>query len=346
MPEKDALENRYTFPQKVWIAGGIFALIAVLLLLLKATFNAFLLVLAGTLIAVFFRGLSSFIERKTKWKSSVALAISVIGTLLIIILLFWLISAKVQSQITQLSDALPSTVETAKEQLNKSPIGQKIVQSASSQKTQEKAKAIASTFFKTTFGVLGDVYIVLFLGIFFTVSPNLYKKGIVQLTPDQGRHKTEDVLNKLGDSLKKWLKGKLFAMMVVFALTSIGLVVIGVPMWLALALIAGILNFIPNFGPLIAMIPAVLVALTQGPATAGFVAGLYIFVQVAESNFITPQVQQKLINIPPALIMIAQLLVGTLTGGWGIILATPLMVIVMILVQELYIKNVSKEENN
>lgn len=187
------------------------------------------------------------------------------------------------------------------------------------------------------------MYVVIFLGIFFTVSPQLYTKGIVQLVPKQGRQKADDVLNKLADSLKKWLKGKLFAMLVVFILTSIGLLIIGVPLWLKLALIAGILNFIPNFGPLIAMIPAVLVALLQGPASAGFVAGLYILVQVLESNFITLKVQQKLINIPPALIIIAQLLVGALTGGWGIILATPLMVIVMILVQELYIKNMNKE---
>jgi len=114
-------------------------------------------------------------------------------------------------------------------------------------------------------------------------------------------------------------------------------------MWLSLALIAGILNFIPNFGPLIAMVPAVLVALMQGPITAGFVAGLYIVVQVVESNFITPMVQKKLINIPPALIIIAQLLIGTLTGGWGIILATPVMITVMILVQELYVKNIDKK---
>ena len=110
-------------------------------------------------------------------------------------------------------------------------------------------------------------------------------------------------------------------------------------MWLVLALIAGFLNFIPNFGPLIALIPAVLVALLQGPATAAWVAGLYIFVQVAESNFITPMVQKKLVNIPPAMIIIAQLLIAPLTGGWGLVLATPLMVIIIVMVKELYIKN-------
>jgi predicted PurR-regulated permease PerM len=343
MAQKDSSENDYTFSQKVWITGSIFALIVVLLLLLKATFNVFLLILAGIIIAVFFRGLSSLIERISKWRPSLSLAISIIGTLLIVIAVFWLIGAKVQTQLTQLSDTLPSTIDNAKEQLNKSAIGQKIVEKASSPKTQERAKAVASTFFRSTFGVLGDVYVVLFLGIFFTVSPQLYIKGIINLVPKQKRRKAADVLNTLGDSLKKWLKGTLFAMLVVFVLTSIGLLIIGVPMWLALALIAGILNFIPNFGPLIAMIPAVLVALTQGPATAGFVAGLYILVQVTESNFITPQIQKKLINIPPAIIIISQLLMGVLTGGWGLVLATPLMLILILLVQETYIKHLNKE---
>lgn len=145
-------------------------------------------------------------------------------------------------------------------------------------------------------------------------------------------------MNNIGGNLKKWLKGKLFAMLVVFVLTSIGLIIIGIPMWLTLALIAGILNFIPNFGPLIALIPAVLIAFLQGESTALWVAALYIAVQVTESNFITPLVQQRLIRIPPALIIIAQLLIAPLTGGWGLVLATPLMIIIIVLVQELYIK--------
>lgn len=342
MAQKEVSEDNYSFPQKVWITGGIIAFIVVMLLLFKITFSVLLLVLAGSLIAVFFHGLSSFIEQKTKWNGSLSLVVSVVGILLFIIALFWLIGEKVQSQVTELTDKLPATIQNAKDKLNKSDLGKKLVQYLSSPKTQEKAKSVGSSFFKTTFGALGDVYIILFLGIFFTVSPQLYKKGIVQLVPKQGRKKATDVLDILSSKLKKWLKGQIFAMLVVFVLTAIGLLIIGTPMWLALALIAGVLNFIPNFGPLIAMIPAVLVGLTQSLTTAAMIAGLYILVQVIESNFITPYVQQKLVNVPPALIIIAQLLMGVLTGGWGIILATPLMVILMIMVQELYIKNINK----
>lgn len=330
--------DELSYQKKVWIKGGIYALIVVLILLFKATFSVFLLILAGALIAIFFLGLSGLIRRKTKWKQGLCLTIGVIGTLLLVIGLFWLMGAKIQAQVAQLSDTLPATIENAKSRLSQNPIGKKLVEKASSPETIKKAKALASTFFKTTFGVFGDIYVVLFLGIFFTVSPEVYKKGIVQLIPKEGQKKGEDIVNKLGGNLKKWMKGKFFAMFVVFILTSIGLLILGSPLWLVLALIAGLLNFIPNFGPLIAMIPAVLVALMQGPSTAAIVAGMYILIQVVESNFITPMVQQKLISIPPALIISAQLLISPLTGGWGLVLATPIMLIMMILVQELYIK--------
>ena len=324
--------------RKVWIAGGILALIAVVLLLLQRTFNVWLLVLAGVLIAVFFRGLSHLICSKTRWKESVCLTVSILGTLVLFVLLIWIMGATVQSQADQLSKTLPGTIENAKNQLNQSAIGKKLVQKANDPQTQKQGQALLQTFFKSTFGILGDLYVVLFLGIFFTVSPRLYRDGIVQLVPPRGKEKAKDVLEKLGVSLKKWLKGQLFAMFVVFLLTAAALGIMGIPMWLVLALIAGLLNFIPNFGPIIAMIPAVLVALSQSTSAALWVAGIYIAIQVLESNFITPMVQKKMVHIPPAMIIMAQLFIAPFSGGWGLVLATPLMVILMVVVQELYVK--------
>jgi predicted PurR-regulated permease PerM len=237
-----------SFAKKVWIVGGIFALIVVLLLLIKATFNVFLLILAGVLIAVFFRGLSGLICRKTKWKEGACLAISIIGTLLLVAGLFWLIGAKVQAQIAQLSETFPQTVDNAKQQLNQNPIGKKIVDKVSSPGSMKKAQAFARKFFQSTFGVFGDIYVVLFLGIFFTVSPIVYKQGIVKLVPKNGRQKADDVVNKLGENLKKWLKGKIFSMFVVMVLTAVGLLIIGMPMWLALALIAECLTSYQTLG--------------------------------------------------------------------------------------------------
>lgn len=327
-----------SFTGKVWIAGAIFAFIIVMLMLLRATFSAMLLVLAGLLIAVFFRGLAGKIQQKTNWKEGICVALSIIITVVVITVIFWLIGAKVQQQIQQLTQTLPGTIDNARNWLNQSTLGSMVVEKISAPETQQQAERIAQTFFSSTFGVLGDLYIVFFIAVFFTASPQIYRSGIVALVPAGGKEKAGEVLLQIGDTLKKWLKGQLFAMFVVFVLSGVGLLIIGVPMWLGLAVIAGFLNFIPNFGPLIAMIPAVLVGLMDGPATAAMVAGLYIFVQTLESNFITPMVQQRLINIPPALIILAQLFIAPLTGGWGLVLATPLLVVIIVVVQELYVK--------
>jgi predicted PurR-regulated permease PerM len=332
-------ENKLSFQNKVWVATGIIALVTIVLLLLKVTISVFLLVLAGTLIAIFFRGLSNLIQRKTKWKEGLCVAISIIGTLLIVAGLFWLIGAKMQEQMAELMETLPKTIDNAKEKLNSSSIGEKIADTLFSKDSMDKAQAFAGEFFQSTFGVFGDVYVILFIGIFFTISPNTYTKGMVALIPPRGQEKADQVIDKLGEQLLNWLKGKLFSMFIVFILTAIGLAIIGIPLWLVLAILAGLISFIPNFGPLIAFIPALLVALMQSPQTAALVAGLYILIQFIESNFITTLVQKKLLNMPPALIIIAQLIMGLLTGAWGLVLATPIIVIVIVLVQELYLKN-------
>ncbi|MDT0643406.1 AI-2E family transporter [Zunongwangia sp. F363] len=346
MAEEPKHDKKHSFVQKVWITGGIFSLITVLLLLFKATFSVLILLLAGTLIAVFFRGISEFIKKKTGWKSGLTMTISVLGTILIISGIIWLIGAEIQSQLSQLSKSLPSTFENARRYLNDSWVGQEISEKISMQRTNGKMVDIFSRFFRTTFGLLGDLYVILLVGAYLSATPFLYTKGIKKLVPPRRRGKADEILSHLGHGLQQWLTGKIFAMFVVFILTAIGLKIIGVPMWLALAIIAGFLNFIPNFGPLIAMVPAVLVALSQDPQTALIVVALYLLVQFLESNLITPKVQQHLISIPPALIISAQLIVAIFTGIWGIILATPIMLVVIILVQDLYVKPMENKNHH
>ncbi len=327
-----------SFSKKVWIATGIVALTVIVLLILRATFNVLLLILAGSLIALYFRGLSSLLQRKLHLSPKLSLPIAIIGSLILLGLFFWLAGNRISGQVEQLSQTLPSTIDKARQQINQFPIGKKIMESISSQGNVEKASATARRFFSSTFGVLGDIYVVLFLGLFFTAAPGSYVGGVIKLFPNNARPRAHDVVSKVGVTLTKWLKGQLFSMLVVAVLTATGLFIIGMPMALTLALMAGLLNFIPNFGPLIAMVPAVLVGLMQSPTTALLVAGLYILVQVLESNIITPQIQKRLIEIPPALIILAQLFMGVLSGGWGLVLATPVVAILMVVLQELWVK--------
>lgn len=339
MNEKRSHENNSnnSFRKKVWLTAGIFAFVVLIILFIIKTVHPLLLILTGVLIAVFFTALASLIQRKTGWNRGLCKTISVVVTLLLLVGFFWLIGSKVQAQYSELKETIPSTVVNASEKLKDSAIGEKVIEKLTSEESIDKAETFGEQFFQSTFGVFGDLYVVLFISIFFTVSPNIYTRGLIALVPEKKQPKAEKVTKKLNEQLTNWLKGKLFSMFIVFAFTAIGLAILGLELWLVLALLAGLLSFVPNFGPLIALIPALLVGLMDGPRTALIILGIYVLVQFLESNFITPLVQKKLINMPPAMILIAQLFMGALTGGWGLVLATPITVIGIVLVQELYL---------
>lgn len=346
MPNFKNQEKEYSFVQKVWIVGLIFSLIAIVLLIFEATFDILILVLAGALISCYFRGLSGLIKTKTNWNTKLTLPVSIVGTILITLGVFYLVGSTVSSESSQIKENFPEMMKEVQTHLENSSVGREVIEQVEKIKSSEKFGAFVSQFFMGTFGGIGNIYIVLIIGIFFTITPGIYVEGIVQLVPPRNRKKIKKLIQHLGSGLKKWLFGKFIAMVAVFALTAIGLIILDIPMWLTLAILAGLLNFIPNFGPLAAMIPAVLVALTVSPNMAIIVASLYLGVQLIESSLITPQAQKKLINIPPALIILAQIFVGALTGIWGVIFATPLVLIIIIVVQELYVKPMNKRYQN
>jgi predicted PurR-regulated permease PerM len=134
----------------------------------------------------------------------------------------------------------------------------------------------------------------------------------------------------------------LLSMVLITILIAVGLTIIGIPVAMVLGFITGILEIIPNFGPLIAMAPGVLLALTIGGGTAIIVALLYIVSQTIVANIVTPLIQKKMINLPPALTLISQLIMGALSGALGIILAVPLLAMLIILVDELYVKKMDQ----
>lgn len=333
----NSTDSQPGFQRKVWITTAIVAFFVISLWIIKTIFNVLLLLFAGVLIAIYFVGLAKLIQRHLSWRAGFCLTISIVGSLLLLIGFFWFAGNSIASQVSEFREVLPAAVDNVKGWMDNNAIGRRVLEMASSDEVSSKASGLVQRFFQSTFGVLGDVYVVLFLGILFTVSPRSYTDGLVQMVPAEGKKKADSMMERLGMSLRKWLKGQILAMFVVFILTAVSLLIMGIPLWLVLSLIAGLLNFIPNFGPLIAMIPAVLIGFLQGPTTALVIAGVYIIIQTIESSFVTPQIQKKMLDVPPALIIIAQLVMGVLTGGWGLILATPVMVVLMVTVKELYI---------
>lgn len=333
------------YTKKVLVAVGIFIPIVLIIWLFGVAFKVLLLILAAVLVASLFRGIAGYIHRYIK----IPMGWSLLASVLLVIGFFALggilIAPQVGEQVNELTEKFPETVQGAKEQLNQSTLGRKLVEQVPEDPQkwlQEKSGLLKQSMgvFSATFGVLTDLYIIFFVGMFIMAQPKPYQKGVVSLVPLSGRHRAQEVLDKLGSTLQRWIAGKLFSMLVVTVLTSLGLWILGVPLALALGFIAGLLSFIPNFGPLIALIPAVLVGLMEGTNTALYVVLLYIGIQAVESNLITPMVQKQMVYLPPAVILIGQVLLGILVGGLGLILATPIIAIVVVLVQMLYVADV------
>jgi predicted PurR-regulated permease PerM len=340
-----------SFTKKTLISAGIFIPLILILLLFGVAFKVLLLILAAVLFASFFRGIAGYIHSYLKIPMGWSMAASIVLVIGIFALAIVFIAPQISEQINQLSEKLPETVKGAKEQLEKSQGGKLLVDQIPEDPQkwlQEKGGLLKESIgvFSATFGVLADLYVILFIGLFMMAQPEPYRKGIIKMVPVSKRGRAREVIDKLGSTLQRWIAGKLFSMLVVAVLTSLGLWILGVPLALALGFIAGLLSFIPNFGPLLALVPAVLVGLMQGPNTALYVALLYIGIQAVESNLITPLVQKQMVYLPPAIILIAQVLLGILVGGLGLILATPIIAIAMVLINMLYVEDVLGDKSS
>lgn len=345
MPEKPNIppENNAGFTKKVWLAGGILSLIVILLLLFKTLFSVVLLTFAGVLLAVYFLGCGNFFENKLHVSKGWGLALSLIINIILITAFFWFVGARLQNQVAELSDTLPKTIENGKAYLQQSTLGKKALDFLNASGNSEKTVSMAKKFFSSSFGIISDLYIVILLAAFFIAAPQTYKRGIIHLIPPKGKEQAKALLDELNSVLKKWIKGQLFGFLFITVLTGLGLWALGMPMILTLALIAGVLNFIPNFGPVIALIPAGLIGLMQGTTTAIWVLCLFTFIQIIQSAVTQPLIQKKMVNTPPGLVIFGQVAMGMLGGFWGVLLATPLVAVVMTLVNKLYVE---KMENN
>ena len=331
-------DNQNSFKNKVWIAVGILLLVLLVTYLFTTLLNLLLLVLAGALMAIYFHGCADVFKRKLKMGSPYALILSVGLNVVVIGLFFWFVGDRLNSQLDELSTKLPQTIDNAKSWLSEKPLGQKILDYTTNSLDSGKAGSVIKTFFSSTFGILSDLYIVILLGMFFTASPEIYRKGIVHLVPTKGKATAEKLWDEIHHVLKNWLKGQIFGFFFIAILTGLGLWLLGMPLVLALALVAGLLNFIPNFGPLIALIPAALLGLMQGPNTALLVVGLFTLIQIIQSTVTQPLIQKKMVSVPPGLLVFGQVAMGVITGFWGVLLATPLVAIVMTLVNRLYVE--------
>ncbi|QJE73164.1 AI-2E family transporter [Aerophototrophica crusticola] len=191
----------------------------------------------------------------------------------------------------------------------------------------------------TVVNALGDLALVLVGGIYLAFQPSLYRHGIESLVPKDMTGELRTLLDRSGRALWLWALGQSLGMIAIGLLTTLGLWALGVPVPLALGLIAGILEFIPIVGPILAAIPAVLLAFLQGPEVALYTVLFYLALQQVEGNLLMPIIQNKAVSLPPVVTLFALLVFGTLLGSTGVIFATPLAVLLMVWVQQAYVRD-------
>lgn len=194
------------------------------------------------------------------------------------------------------------------------------------------------------FGVVVDLLIVVFVGYFLAANPKRYAEGFLLLVPEPRRNETRNVLLAMARALRWWLVARVFLMSLVGMAFGICLWILDVPLKLPLAVLAGLLDFIPYVGPMLGYIPALAVSLLQGPKTALYVTAFYVVIQFVESYLAEPLIEAKTVTIPPALLVLAQILSVLWLGVIGILLATPLVIITVVAVQMLYVKRFLGED--
>lgn len=195
--------------------------------------------------------------------------------------------------------------------------------------------AIVSQTFKVLFGAIsavGNIFIVLFLGLAFAAQPSVYHDGLLFLAPAGYRTRVALIIDRIGETLERWLIAQIVVMIAVGAVTWIGLAIIGIPGSFILGIQAGLLAFIPTVGAIIAGVVVVLASLASGwiPALSAFL--LFMGVHAMESYVLTPILQRQALDIPPATLFAFQILLGVVFGIWGLALALPLVAIAKVMI--------------
>ncbi len=197
----------------------------------------------------------------------------------------------------------------------------------------------AQTAFGLTTGVLTNTVIILFLGLFFAANPSGYRDGFLRLLPVDRRARVREVSIEAGHSLRWWLLGQIAMMVLVGVSISIMLVIVGVPNAILLGALAGLLNFIPFLGPILAAIPVFLATMPEGMMTLAVVMGLFVIIQSIEGYLFAPLIQERAVHLPPAWNLAALVIFGALFGAIGVALATPLLAVARIFVLRLYVED-------
>ncbi|NYS26234.1 AI-2E family transporter [Rhodobacteraceae bacterium 2376] len=202
----------------------------------------------------------------------------------------------------------------------------------------------AMTFGMSAVGGVASAIILIVLTMFLAANPALYRGGLVRLVPPGRRAMAQDTLSALAHALRWWFLGQLASMVLLGITVGLGLLAMGIELWFALGVLTALLTFIPFLGPLIATVPIVAVGFAEGTQTGLIVLIGYIVIQNIEGNVLVPMIQQKAVDLAPALLISVQVLLSIVFGVVGLMLAAPLTIVAMVAVQKIWVEHTLGEK--
>ena len=308
-----------------------FALVVISLVVWYAI-DVFFLAFATVLLAILLHAIGKGAKKVIRLPYPLSLIIGLLFVAGIFVLIFWLYSPLIVEQVELLAKELPDAAVSLRDTV--APyMSDQLFSGETLQKefslTNQKIFSQVVTIFSTTVGTIVSFVIFLIVGFYLAMMPEKYLKGVLFALPENNKEKIWAMIERIGHSLRFWLLGKVLSMVAIGVLTFFGLWFLDVSLALVLGLLAGLLTFIPYVGPILAAIPAILIAFAGSPLLALYVIILYIGVHIAEGYLITPFIEQKTVSIPPALTIMSQILLFVLVGGLGLALASPLVVVIM-----------------
>lgn len=336
-----------SFLHRVVLAYGIGMMFILVLAALWYGAEVLLLLFACALFAILLYELSRRMAKRLPMRRGVALAII---ALLLAALMGgggWALAPQIAEQAAELGSVVPDAIERLRAAVAQNVFLHSILSDLpSAEQIRKQLTAMvpnAGLVFSGVFGALGNAVIILCVGLYFAAQPTLYIEGFIKLIPQPRRARAREVLDAIGDTLARWLVGKVVSMIVVGVATATGLWALGVPLAMVLGLIAGLLDFIPYIGPLMAGVPAVLIAFSHSPELGLYTVLLFLGIQLAEGYLLSPLIEARSVSLPPALTIAMQMLFGALFGLAGIALATPLAASLSVLVAMLYVEDVLRD---
>jgi predicted PurR-regulated permease PerM len=332
----EARESRFVRPA---LAIG---LILILGLALWRLADVLLLVFGAVLLSVALRGLARRLQQALYVPMGVSLAVVVAALIAIVGLTLWLFGSQIASQYDEIVAKAPVAIDQILERVRSHSLGRYLVQGAEGVGISSATGAVATAAAKLVASIaqgLAYAAFAIFGGVYLAADPKRYRSGILRLVPPARRGRYGQLLNSSGAILEKWLLGQLVVMATVGTLSGIGLWALGIDAAFALALTGGVLCFIPFVGAFLAAVPAVLMAFIQSPIDAAYTALLFMGVHFVEGNFITPLVQDEAVSLPPVISVFSTLIFTILFGPFAVIVAVPITIIALMMVEMLYVED-------